>query len=275
MQFKTKKKVNPNVGKYEKEILDISYEFTKKLYKEFGTFLKAVVLFGSGARKLEQNKMRGKLGDIDILVIVDDTSVYLGKDVVEAYRIVTEKTIREVSTRIHVTSLKFTSFWEYIRAGDPIGINILRDGVPLIDTGFFTPLQVLLYQGRIRPTYESIWTYFERAPKTLYNSKLHMLQATLDLYWAVIDAAHASLMKLGEIPPSPDHVADLIEKKMVKEKHLDRKYAKTMRKFYNLSRAIMHREKHEVTAKEFDSLYKEAEDFVNTMKQFLKGKGKK
>jgi len=109
-----------------------------------------------------------------------------------------------------------TSFWEYIRNGDPIAINILRDGVALIDTGFFEPLQVLLRRGRIRPTQESIWLYFIRAPNTLHNSKWHILQATLDIYWACVDACHAALMKIGETPPTPEHVADLLEDKLVK-----------------------------------------------------------
>ena len=50
--------------------------------------------------------------------------------------------------------------------------------------------------------------YFGRAPITLRNSKWHLNQATIDLYWAVIDATHAALMKLGEIPPSPEHIPD-------------------------------------------------------------------
>jgi len=267
MEFKVKKKVNPNLKSYRKEELDLAYEFSKKIYKEFGTFLKAVVLFGSTARR------RSKTNDIDIMVIVDDITTFLSSDVVEAYRIITEKIVANTSVRIHVTSLKFTSFWQYIRAADPIGINILRDGIALIDTGFFTPLQVLLFQGRIRPTYESIWTYFERAPKTLDNSKWHIMQATLDLYWAVIDSAHAALMRLGEIPPSPSHVAEMIEDKLVKEKHVQKKYAEIMKNFYKISKMITHREIKEVKGKDFDKYFKDAEDFVNEMRKFLKGAG--
>ncbi|NQV08251.1 hypothetical protein HQ529_00175 [Candidatus Woesearchaeota archaeon] len=264
MEFKIKKKVNPNIKLYKKEELDIAYEFSKRLYKEFGTFLKAVVLFGSTARR------KSKTNDIDIMVVVDDITTYLGSDIVETYRIITEKIVADVSIRIHVTSIKFTSFWQYIRAADPIGINILRDGVALIDTGFFTPMQVLLFQGRIRPTYESIWTYFERAPRTLDNAKWHIMQATLDLYWAVIDSAHAALMRVGEIPPSPNHVAEMIDSKLVKENHIQRRYSTIMSDFYTLSKKITHREIKEVKGKDFDKYFKDAEEFVNEMKKFIK-----
>lgn len=263
MEFKIRRKANPNLKHYKREDLDLAYEFAKKMYKEFGTFLKAVVLFGSTARK-------GASVDIDILVVVDDITTYLSSELVEAYRIITEKIVVKTSTKIHVTSLKFTSFWQYIRAADPIGINILRDGIALIDTGFFTPLQVLLYQGRIRPTYESIWTYFERAPRTLDNSKWHIMQATLDLYWAVIDSAHAALMRLGEIPPSPAHIAEMMETRMVKQKLIEKKYSRIMKNFYQLAKMITHREIKEIKGVEFDRYHKEAEDFVATMRKFIK-----
>ena len=101
MDFKTTKKVNPNLEKYHKHDLDLAYSFTAKMHKEFGTFLKAVVLFGSTSRGKEGN-------DVDILVVVDDTSLVIDQDVTEAYRLITEKIVANVSKRIHVTTIKFS-----------------------------------------------------------------------------------------------------------------------------------------------------------------------
>ncbi len=263
MDFKIEKRHNPNYHRYKKDELDIAFEFSKRIYKEFGQFIKAIVLFGSAARK-ERN-----VGDIDVLIVIDDVSVYIGEEMVEAYRIITEKTRGKISERLHITTLRLTNFWEYVKNGDPISVNILRDGVPLIDTGFFEPLQALLRDGRIRPTAESVWAYFSRAPATLENSKWHILQATLDLYWAVIDSSHAALMKLGEIPPSPDHVADLLEEKMVKKGLLEKRYIDTMRNFYKLSRMILHREIKEISGAEFDSYLKQAIAYVERMRHAI------
>ena len=264
MEFKVKKRDSPKKKEYDKTDMDIAYDFSKKLYKELGDFLKAVVLFGTATKKTYKTT-----GDIDILIIIDDVSIVLTSEVVEAYRIITEKIIAQTSKSIHVTTMRFTSFWEYIRAGDPIAINILREGVALIDIGFFDPMQRLLYQGRIRPTYESIYTYFSRAPITLSNSKWHTLQATIDLYWAVIDSAHAALMRLGEMPPTPAHVADMLEEKLVKPGHLEKRYIATMKKFYGLMKNITHREIKEIPGHDFDKYYKEAEAFVKRMREFL------
>jgi uncharacterized protein (UPF0332 family) len=169
--------------------------------------------------------------------------------------------------------MTFTSFWEYAKAGDPVVVNILRDGVALYDTGFFEPLQRLLKQGRIRPSEESVWRYFGRAPRTLTNSRWHLMQATLDLYWAVIDAAHAALMRMNKIPPTPEHVADLLEKVFVKKKLLEAKYVQTMKKFYRVSKMITHREIKEIRGEEYEKYLKEASAFVQRMKVLIE-KGK-
>jgi len=263
MEFKIKPTPNPNLDNYHQNDLALARKFSKQIFQEFGEFLRAVVIFGSAARRKDDSQ------DIDILIIIDDTRIQMTQEIVEAYRIITEKAIAETSMKLHVMTLKLTTFWDYIRNGDPVGINILRDGFALIDTGFFEPLQILLRMGRIRPTYESIFTYFQRAPLTLRNSKWHIMQATLDLYWAVIDAAHAALMKIGEIPPTPEHVGDMLEKKLVNKKIIQKKYATTMRNFYKIMKMITHREIKEITGKEYDNYYIQAKDFVERMRRFV------
>ncbi len=264
MKFDIPKKEHPNLERYYKEDIGTAYKFANEIYKELGSFIRAVVLFGSAARMA---KTPG--GDIDVLVIIDDLMMSLSPEVVEAYRLIVQRTIVRVSTKLHITTMRFTSFWEYIRNGDPIAINLLRDGVALIDSGFFDPMQALLKRGRIRPTQESIWTYYARAPNTLHNSKWHLLQGVIDLYWAVIDAAHAALMKIGEIPPTPEHVADLMEQKLVKRKMLEHKYVAVMRNFYRLMKMVTHREIVEIKGEEFDRYYKTAEDFVHRMRRLI------
>lgn len=264
MEFKIRSRTNPNIVNYPTQDYKKAESFANHIKSEFGDFLKAVVLFGSSAKKNQSDK-----SDIDVLVVIDDLSLRLSDEVVEAYKIIVEKTIAKISTKLHVTSMTLSSFWEYARNGDPVAINIFRDGVPLVDFGFFTPMQALLRQGRIRPTHESMWAYFGRAPKTLTNSRWHILQATLDLYWAVIDSAHAALMKIGEIPPAPDHVAEMLDKKLVKRKLLEKKYVDTMHKFYTLMKNITHRDIKQIKGSEYENLYYEADRFVNRMRDII------
>ncbi|MBN2423031.1 nucleotidyltransferase domain-containing protein [Candidatus Woesearchaeota archaeon] len=266
MEAEIKKRKPANENKYGKDDLDIAYKFSAELHKEVGSFIKGIILFGSNARK-DSNK-----NDIDILVILDDVSIFLSDEYIQTYRIIVQKLVGDISKRLHVTTFKYTSFWEFVRNGDPIAINILRDGVPIIDTEFFRPLQLLLYQGRIKPTKEALWTYFFKAPNTLQNSKFHVIQATVDLYWAVIDAAHAALMSLDEIPPSPEYAADMMEEKLVKPGLLEKRYVDILKQFYRLSKMIEHRDIKQIGGAEYDRYYIEAEDFVNRIKKFIEEK---
>lgn len=248
---------------YPKDDLDYAYRFSAEISKEVGNFVKGVVLFGSNARK------KKPAHDIDILVILDDISIFMSKEFVQTYRIIVENLVAKISKRLHVTTFKYSSFWEFVRNGDPIAINILRDGVPIVDREFFRPLQLLLYQGRIRPSAESVWTYYYKSAQTLQNSKFRMISSLMDLYWAVIDASHAALMRLNEIPPSPNHVSDMVNDKLVKPGLIEKKYAGTMKKFYDLSKKVEYREIKEIKGADFDKLYKEADAYISRFRKFI------
>ncbi len=262
MEFKVERKRHRTESSYKKESIDLAYLFAKECHKEFKDLIKAIVLFGSTARKQQGSH------DIDVLVLIDDISIKLTPEIIQTYRIITGRIINKISKKLHVTTLKFSSFWEYVLAGDPIAINILRDGFPLFDTGVFDPLQLLLHQGRIRPSPESIYSYHNRAKRTIHNAHWHIAQATIDLYWACIDSAHAALMKTGAVPPSPEQVPEMIKDHLVKTKIVPEKTIKTMSKFYHLFKEITNNKKR-INGQEYDKLQKEAEEFVKIMSKVV------
>jgi uncharacterized protein (UPF0332 family)/predicted nucleotidyltransferase len=257
------KELDKTKNEYPQDDIDYAYKFAAEITKEVGKFVKGVVLFGSKARK------QGPAHDIDVLIILDDITIYLTKEFVQTYRIIVDNLIAKISKRLHVTTFKYSSFWEFVRNGDPIAINILRDGVPIVDREFFRPLQLLLYQGRIRPSQESIWTYYYKSPQMLQESKFKMVSAVMDLYWAVIDASHAALMRLNEIPPTPSHVADMVNEKLIKPGLIEKKYSDFAKKFYDLSKKIEYRDIKEIKGSDYDKYYKEAEEYIARMRKFI------
>ena len=195
MKAQIQRRDNTFKSKYSSEDYDTARSFATKIYKEFGVFIKAIMIFGGEGgktsevapqlqdvmnpkekhksflkeikqtltgqqhaagqflqsslqnqaeqqQKQEQENQNNKIsqnsknlyekGDIDILIVVDNVSFYLTPEIVEVYREVTERIAIETSKRLHITTLRITSFWEYMRVGDPIGINILRSGVPYV-----------------------------------------------------------------------------------------------------------------------------------------------
>ncbi|MDP4012841.1 MAG: nucleotidyltransferase domain-containing protein [Candidatus Nanoarchaeia archaeon] len=263
MRFNVRRTAPKNITRYPQQDVELARKFARIMYKEIGGLLSGVILFGSVARR-----QKGA-NDIDILVVLDDVRIQFSESLIQTYRILAEKAIADVEPkRLHIQTMKLTSFWEYAKVGDPVAVNILRYGIALIDTGFFDPLQALLDQGRIRPSEESVWTYFTMAPASLHRSKMNILTATVDLYWAAIDAAHAALMAQGEIPPTPSHVADMLRQHL----KVDRTDAKTIDTLYNVFKGITHRDIKEVSGLDYDRYRKMAEKFVNNMKQFIESK---
>tara|TARA_Y100000310_G_scaffold294203_1_gene324495 strand:+ start:8647 stop:9465 length:819 start_codon:yes stop_codon:yes gene_type:complete len=265
MKFPIKKRESKNISNFLYEDLKIARKFAKSMYQEFGPFISSMVLFGSAPKNVANPKR-----DIDVMIVLDDTRIQFTQELVQTYRILLEKHIAKVDPkRLHIQSMKLTAFWEYVRAGDPVAINILRSGVALIDTNVFNPLQALLEQGRIRPTDESVWTYYTLAPASLHRSKQHLLTAAVDLYWSAVDAAHAALMAAGEIPPSPDHVAEMLHEKLDAPHLVSRRSLRTMKELYALFKGIVHRDIKSISGKDYDKYRVKAEDFVKEMKEFI------
>jgi len=265
MDFKLAKREHWNIKKYGQEEYNLARKFSDLILKELSNMVTSVVLFGSSSR----NEKTTYEKDIDVLLIVNDVSIIFTPEVSETYKIIVEKTAGKISKRFHINTLLLSSFWDYMRNGDPIGINMLRDGVPLYDKGIFEPAQQLLFQGRIRPSKEAMWIYYARAPNTIQNAQWHLLQGVVDLYWAAIDAAHAALMRAGETPPTPSHVPDMLNERFVKSGLLDKRHVEVMKNLHRAAKMIAHREITEVKGDTFDDYLEETEEFVKQMKKII------
>jgi len=258
MEFRIKRKVSKNNVNYSKEKLDIAYNFARKLLKEIGDFVKVVVLHGADSPET-----------IKIIAITDDISFEISHEMVETYRIISEKIIESTDSRITLTTMKLSSFWEHVKIGDPHTINLLREGVALIDMGFFEPVQFLLENGRIRPSEESVWTYFYRAPTTLQNSRYHLMQATIDLYWSASNISHAALMKLGIIPPSPEHLADFVDTYLAQKGLVSKTCPNTMRTLYDVSKMIIHKDIADIKGEQYDEYRKAAFQYLAELQKVV------
>ncbi|MBW2998393.1 hypothetical protein KY321_02535 [Candidatus Woesearchaeota archaeon] len=262
MEFDVKKRTFVKEVDPRNEVFSLARKFTIDIHKEFGDFIKVVALFGSSVKKKNPK-------DIDILVLIDDISVELSPEIAEVYRIIIEKTVVKISQKLHITTIKLSSFWEYARVGDPIGVNILREGVPLLDQNIFTPLKHLLLQGKIRPTKEAIWNYFSKVPIALESSKSRILKAMVDLYWAAIDSAHSALMTYGQTPPSPEHVPDLMRKVFLSKKLVTNADINLVSDLYKNMKNIERGVVKQMSGKNLDDYYKKTVVFTAKMKRLV------
>ena len=187
---------------------DIATDFATKAYQKFDKLIKSIILFGS---TVKQTRTSGS--DIDIIILIDDASVKFDQELIAWYREELGKLIRANPYKkdLHINTVKLTTWWQDLLRGDPVIINIIRYGEPLIDFGgFFTPLRILLQEGRIKSTPEAIYTALQRAPQHLMRSKQAEMSAVEGVYWVMGASAHALLIAVHVMSPSPAHIPILL-----------------------------------------------------------------
>ena len=242
---------------------DIAMDFATKAYKEFNTMLKSIVLFGSAERGEVTEK-----SDIDIIILLDDVSIKFDEELISWYRkrLAILLNQNKYQKPLHISSVKLSTWWEELLKGDPVVINILRYGEPLIDMGgFFNPLRILLKEGKIKSTPEAIYTLLERAPSHLAVSRGAMLQAVNGIYWSMVDAAHAALIAANIMPSSPEEIGEVLTTNFVDTKLMDKKYVKYYDIAHKLSKEIAHQERTSIDGKYIDEMFVWADEFLKEM----------
>ncbi len=266
MEIKEIRNRNSNEDNYHYENLKIAREFAKGVIKEMASLVKSVVIFGSTS--INENI---KESDIDVLVILDNISVIVTNELKEAYHLLVESLIDNISEKLHVTSMNLTDFWDLVRKGDPVIINILRTGFPLYDESLFEPVQFLLRIGRIKPTRETVINYKGRAEETLDGIYSYLQKAVIDMYFSVFDLAYACLICEKKMPVTPKDLPDKFE--VVFKGTFLYKYGKSLREFYEIYKKVEH-ENFIIDGKAYDRLLKKAlqirKDFVTYINEKLR-----
>ncbi len=261
-----KSKINSGTLKLVSE-RDIAMDFATKVYKEFDKIVKSVVLFGSSAKRTATDD-----SDIDIIIIIDDAAIKWDPELITWYREELGKLIQKnpYKKSLHINTVKLSTWWQDLLRGDPIVINILRYGEPMIDFGgFFTPLQVLLKEGKINSTPESIYTLLQRAPIHLARAYSSMLAVVDGLYWSMVDSAHAVVIAANIMPPSPEHIALILKQNFVDNKLLDEEFVDDYRDLHFLTKEIVHGKKKDISGEELDKWFDKTEKFVQEMTKLV------
>ena len=246
---------------------EIALDFATKTYKKFTEIIKSIVLFGSSAKKISTPD-----SDIDIIVIIDDVSIKWDLELVAWYREELGKIISSNPYRksLHINTVKLSTWWGDLLRGDPVVVNVIRYGDPLIDYGgFFSPLKILLEDGKIQSTPEAIYTLLQRAPIHLRRTKESLLAAVDGLYWACVDSAHAALIAAKVMPPSPEHITLILKEQFVDKGMLKMKYVDFYNDIHFIAKDIVHGKANEVSGKDIDEWMKKTDEFLGEMAKLV------
>jgi len=135
----------------------------------------------------------------------------------------------------------------------------------LIDSGFFNPLKALLLKGKIKSTPEAVYAALQRAPGHIARSKSAEMSAIEGAYWAMIDSAQAALMTAGKMPPSPEHIPQMLREVFVDSGMLKMNYVRALQDLYSLHKAIAHGQVRNIKGQEIDEWQEIAEKFLGEM----------
>ena len=249
----------------EKNLVEI---FSKEMQKEAPELVKAVVHFGSTANT--RSELYG--ADIDVLLIIDDLVRVMSPEVIQGFRVIVERVASSISPSFHINNMRLTQFWEYVRKGDPIIVNMLRDGDAVFDTGLFSTAKKMFESNLVKPTEEVVFSYLSNAPKTLNNAKWHVTRGVMSLYWSMLHSAHAALVSHEIIPHAPQQVGDLIEAYFVETLEIEEHFLDTYRHLEKFMSQLGHREVMNASPAEYDRMHEQVNLFNKEMEKLVMNK---
>jgi len=237
-------------------------DFSKKVLDKYGKYVKCIVMMGSVAR--DEFKPQS---DIDVFVVVDDTSYEMTAEKLDAIDADLENIARKISDAISIQpTYTLTEFWDFARVCHPIIYNFIKEGVALYDTGFFMPIKKLLDMGKIPSTREAIESYMEGAPKKLVRAKtVKLLMLAEDCYYAMLNSAQAVLMFMGLPPPVPNRAYDEVKRNLVEPGILEPEYAEMLKDIIEIRKKIEHKEINDVKGQFVDEWIDKSEKFIDKM----------
>ena len=246
---------------------EIVLDFGTKVYEEFQNMVKAIILFGSSAKKTAQLD-----SDIDVIILIDDVSLKWDAELIATYREELAKIIQlnPYKKALHVNTVKLSTWWADLTKGDPIILNVLRYGEAIIDHGgFFEPLKLLLKEGQIHSTPEAIYTLLQRAPTHLKRARDAIFASIDGLYWCCVDAAHAALIAAKIRPPSPEHIQELLSETFVKKGKLSKKQVQFYNEIHSLAKEIVHGNVKQIKICKLDDYFKKTDEFLREMAKLV------
>jgi len=242
---------------------DIAMDFANKAYKHIGKPIKSIVLFGSSSKGISSSQ-----SDIDIAIIVDDATIQWDDELIAWYR---EELGRIINSNpyikpLHINTVRLTTWWSEMIKGEPVVLNIIRWGVPLIDFGgFFMPLKSLLIQGKLKGTPEMIYITLGRAPVHLTRAKSAMISSLEAVYWTFVDSSHSALIAAKQSPPSPEHIPAAMRDYLVNKGILNKKYVEWYKEVYTLTHRVLRGELRDVDGRDVQLWRLRADEYIREM----------
>jgi len=235
---KTTKETTEDMSESQKKRFEVAKKYAKEVHLEFKKSLKAVVVYGSTARKEHR-----ETSDIDTFVVIDDTKIEheIPAEVKERIQADLQRIGAKIDKNITIQAFMFlTEFWEALREVQPVLMKVLREGIPVYDVGIFMPAKRMLQRGQVPITREAVDKRLYIAPKHLEMAEYRVKSAAHYLEQAMASAGQAPLMLIGKLAAGKEDIGNELRKLFVEKDLLDEKYAKMAENIHGFAKEIEH-----------------------------------
>lgn len=242
--------------------------------KKFEKYVISYVLAGSLIRGQATEE-----SDVDTFVVIDDTDVTRMTAAELRSRLrnmiwgMSEEAgqVAGVRNKLNVQIYILTEMWDSIRSANAVIFTFLRDGVPLYDRGMFQPWKMLLKQGKIVPTPEAVDSYIKSGKQILDRTKFKLKEIALeDFFWSCLTPSQGVLMMAGIPPTDPKETPSAMREHLVKNNLLEEKWVKILEDILQLRKDIEHGKIKDVTAKQVEETFNNAEKFLERLDKLVK-----
>jgi predicted nucleotidyltransferase/uncharacterized protein (UPF0332 family) len=221
-----------------------------------------------------------KTSDVDVFVIINDTDVkrMSRRELLERLRGIIYQYITEANAyagsknKLEPQIYLLTDFWDAVKDAHPIMFTFIRDGVPLYDRGTFMPWKALLRMGKLKPSPEAIDMFMSMGDGVISrNKKILLSDVFSNIFWGITTPAQAIVMLNGGAPPHAkkelvrEFKKEFLDKKMIEKKHVD-----FLEKVVQTWKDYEHEKITEISGTEIDKMLKDAEEFINRLKELRK-----
>ena len=223
--------------------------------------VKAVWLYGSVLRKKEFKKS----SDIDIVVLVDDTSPEFNKQKLAKIRVVIEMitiTAKEEGLQLHFQPpRRLTTWWELIRDGEPWTITSIKESMIVYDdSGYVEQLKLLLAKGIVYSQQERAEKLIERAYLSIIEARqISLTKLPHELLMITVETAQRVLWLKDKHPITPRDTIKELQSESLPSENAD--------ELYSIVRKINKGVLSEFSGADFDRHYKKTMKFVELCKK--------
>jgi uncharacterized protein (UPF0332 family)/predicted nucleotidyltransferase len=227
-------------------------------------YILSIILVGSVSRGTMHEH-----SDVDISFVIDDTDVkkMSRHEVLARLRGMILQMAAQTGFEFNIQVYLLTDFWQSLRDTQPVIFSMVRDGVPLYDTGMFMPWRTLLKTGKMKPSPEAVDQFFKTGRLLIQDVNNSIKEIVIErLFLSMLNPAQAATMLVGIPPTHHGDTPKVFKKYFVDEyKLIEQKYVDYLNEILELRKGVEYGKIKEISPEKFLEQMNHAKEFQDRM----------